>query len=53
MEIEGQDGVKYCIVRAYLGDFDFVRRYRADEIKTEIPKLYNRIDKVMKYFDIR
>ncbi|WP_215398954.1 hypothetical protein [Rheinheimera oceanensis] len=50
--IEGQFGVQYCIMMAILGDYDFVRKYRSNEIKTDIPKLMNRIDEVMRYFNI-
>jgi hypothetical protein len=51
-EIEGQFGVQYCIMMAILGDYDFVLKYRRDEIETEIPKLMDRIDKVIDYFNI-
>lgn len=52
-DLEGQNGVRYCIVKAYLGDFDFVRRYRADEIVTGWPKCYEQIDKVIEYYGIK
>ena len=53
VEIEHQSGISYCLVRAYLGDFDYVRRYRNDEIKTEAPKYHDDVDKIIEYFDIR
>lgn len=53
IQLEHQSGVSYCLVRAYLGDFDFVRRYRNDEIKTEAPKYYYDVDKIIEHFEIR
>ncbi|MFO1368104.1 MAG: hypothetical protein U1F46_03840 [Marinagarivorans sp.] len=50
---EGNDGVSYCLVRAYLGDFDFVRAYRRDEIQiTRGAKYYDQIDKIIEHFGI-
>lgn len=51
-DIEGADGVKYCIIRAYLGDLDYVRRYRFDEIKTERPKKIEKIDQIIAHFEL-
>lgn len=49
-EVEGSDGVKYCLIRAYLGDIDYVSRYRNDEIETQRPKKLESIDKIIKEF---
>ena len=53
VQLEHQDGISYCLVRGYLGDFNFVHRYRNDEIKTEAPKYHDDVDKIIEYFDIR
>ncbi|HEY6529437.1 MAG TPA: hypothetical protein VIZ65_12135 [Cellvibrionaceae bacterium] len=51
--LEDTQGVCYCLVRAYLGDFDFVRAYRRDEIKiTRGAKYYDWIDKIIEHFGI-
>ena len=38
MDLEGFVGIGYCLSRVILHDFDFVRRYINDEIKTIAPK---------------
>ena len=38
MNLEGFVGIGYCLSRVILHDFDFVRRYINDEIKTITPK---------------
>jgi hypothetical protein len=51
-DIEGQFGVQYCIMMAILGDYDFVLKYRNNEIKTDAPKAYDDISEVIRYFNI-
>ena len=53
LEIEGILGFQYCLVRAYLGDFQYVLDYRADKIETICPKRHDEVDKVIEYFDIK
>jgi hypothetical protein len=49
---DGPLAVKYCIVRAYLGDFDYVRDYKLEKIKSIRPKRHDDIDKIIEYFNI-
>lgn len=51
-DYEDNAGISYCLIRAYLGDFDFVRRYRKDEIKTIRPKAHMMVDKIIEHFGI-
>lgn len=44
---EGSFGVMYCLSRCATGDFDFVMKYRNDEIKTVTPKRMDEIDKIV------
>ncbi len=45
--------VCYCLIRAYLGDFDFVRAFRRDIIGTADGSSYQRrIDKIIEHFGI-
>lgn len=45
--VEGSMGVMLCVVRAWMGDFEFVERYRSDDFKTERPKRLNEVDAVI------
>ncbi len=46
-EFEQQKGVMMCIVRALLGDFDFVHRYRDDTYQTIFPKRVTELDNLI------
>lgn len=48
--LEGADGVKYCLVKAYIGDLTFVENYRSGNVVTKRPKKFNDIDKILDYF---
>lgn len=50
-KIEGNDGVMYCLVRAYLGDMDYVGAYLEDKIKTVRPKKYDKVRKIIMHFE--
>ena len=52
-EPEGILGLEYCLVRAYLNDFDFVLDYRANKVETIRPKRYADVDKIIEYFEIK
>jgi hypothetical protein len=45
--VEGSMGVMLCVVRAWMGDFEFVERYRSDDFNTERPKRLNEVDAVI------
>ena len=45
LDLEANMGIGYCLSRVVLHDFDFVRRYINDEIKTVNPK-YKEIEKI-------
>lgn len=53
VRVDGPSAVKYCIVLAYLGDFDYVRDYRLDKIESIRPKRYAEIEKIIDYFNIK
>ena len=46
-EMERQKGVEVCIVRALLGDFDFVAHYQSDEFRTIFPKRTAELAKIV------
>jgi hypothetical protein len=46
-EFERNKGVMVCVVRALLGDFDFVEEYRSDGYRTIFPKRIKEIDNIM------
>jgi hypothetical protein len=46
-EFERQKGVMVCIVRALLGDFDFVHQYRDDTYQTIFPKRVTELDNLI------
>lgn len=52
LNYEEVPGVYYCLARAILGDYDFIRDYRMDKIETIRPKRYDDIDKIMDYYGI-
>jgi hypothetical protein len=46
-EMDKWKGVMLCIVHILIGDFDFVERYRSDDLKTIFPKRMLELDKIM------
>jgi len=50
--VDGTFGIQYCLVRAYLGDLDYVRDYKLEKIESIRPKRHADIDKIIDYFDI-
>ncbi|MEH6450876.1 MAG: hypothetical protein V7765_19580 [Oleispira sp.] len=50
--VDGPLAIQYCLVRAYLGDLDYVRDYKLEKIESIRPKRHADIDKVIDYFDI-
>jgi hypothetical protein len=45
--MEESEGVMMCIVHILLGDFDFVKQYRSDDYKTNLPKRIADLDKII------
>jgi len=52
VKVDGPLAVQYCLVRAYLGDLDYVRDYKLEKIESIRPKRHADIDKIIDYFDI-
>lgn len=46
-EFEKQKGIMVCIVRALIGDFDFIEKYRSDSYQTIFPKRIKELDNVI------
>ncbi|MGF1765442.1 hypothetical protein [Aliivibrio kagoshimensis] len=44
---EEGEGIKYCLARILLGDFDYVERYYRDEIKTVQTKCKEDLEKIL------
>ena len=55
MELHLQGATKYCLGRAYVGDFDFVRQYRLRKLEgvdCSYPMFEKSIDKIVEHFNI-
>lgn len=55
MKLNSQGAVKYCLCQAYVGNFDYVRKYRLRELEGvacdySIPEKF--IDKIIAHFNI-
>jgi hypothetical protein len=50
--VDGPLAVQYCLVRAYLGDLDYVRDYKLEKIESIRPKRHADIDKIIEYYKI-
>lgn len=52
VKVDGPLAVQYCLVRAYLGDLDYVRDYKLEKIESIRPKRHADIDKIIEYYKI-
>ena len=48
--VEGAEGVKYCLVKAYLGDLEYLVKYLGGEIPVKRPVKAQDVEKILAYF---
>lgn len=55
VQLEFQGGMKYCLSRVYLGDFEYVRKYRLRQLEGVNPHYRmdeQGIDQIIKYYNL-